>query len=263
LDGATDDEIVERGSALDRGESVACIDARLKAQDKRREQAQVEAEQRRLTAEYIKKAEAQREEQKKIADKQRLQEELTRQERFLHTAEQERITANQWHLFHIAIWRNNPAGIRNEESLRDVCLECGSREVKNGRYGRFPNSGNRECQVCRAIWYVNHCWNCDRPRERSMIDSRDSTNPPCEVCNWRKCAKCNACRIDGCKTNPYSSRNRLRDHLLIVEAERNAPSEHEEAYFFRGEGVDGSDDTCDFCNEKPVTLIKQRFVCKS
>lgn len=110
-------------------------------------------------------------------------------------AEQARIVAEQRHIATIIKWRDNPKGIRNEESFRYICLQCGSNDVEPGR-----NRTNPVCRKCGTTWYVNHCWSCKSGR----IDSRDFETPKCVVCTWHKCAFCGACHQNGCSTTRYS-----------------------------------------------------------
>lgn len=133
-----------------------------------------------------------------------------------------------------SLWRlakkyaGDPHGIRNEERLCDICLQCGSRA--GDKSPQEPSF--KVCPNCHNEWYTNHCWNCKEGR----VDSRDPETPQCPACGWYKCA-CGACHMDGCKTNPYSRDNRLRDrrrftvHKQIAPTPSNTTSGDEESPF--------------------------------
>lgn len=100
-------------------------------------------------------------------------------------------------------YSRSPEGIRNEEQLRNICINCSSDSVVEIE---LINGFNRSCKVCETSWYINHCWNCESGR----VDSRDPKNPRCKVCGWLKCT-CQACHYQGCKTNEYSKDHKLSD----------------------------------------------------
>lgn len=92
-------------------------------------------------------------------------------------------------------YTENPRGVRNEPRMRNVCLVCGSQNVR-------PRSQEehyyRVCRDCGAEWYVNNCWKCGK----GCVDSRDPETPQCSVCGWYKCENCGACKsgCPGCST---------------------------------------------------------------
>lgn len=99
-------------------------------------------------------------------------------------------------------------GIRDESRLQETCVSCGSPEVDwiTTKFGP-----NHDCRKCGEQWYANHCWSC-----RAQVDSRDPETPKCPSCGWHKCAKCDACSINGCHTNPYSREHTYRDVMAGI-----------------------------------------------
>jgi hypothetical protein len=116
-------------------------------------------------------------------------------------------------------YRLDRSGVRLHQ-VSGRCLECGSRQVVRIGEGFGPN---RECKDCGATWYVNHCWSC----ATGEIDSRDPETPACSVCKWYKCAKCHACKMSGCSTNPYSLANKAKDNRI----EQSTPFEIDDSAF--------------------------------
>jgi hypothetical protein len=111
-----------------------------------------------------------------------------------------------------AKYKDSPAGVRHVETLREVCLACGSENTR-ARADLAPDVF--VCWVCSAEWYAGACWSCAAGR----LDSRDPETPPCERCGWTKCAVCGACNPQGCSTNPYSSSSRQRDGVAAQVTE--------------------------------------------
>jgi hypothetical protein len=104
----------------------------------------------------------------------------------------------------IAKYKADPSGIRHVETLKQVCIHCGSERVRE-KSASAPHV--LICTECWAEWYVNRCWSC----QTGWLDSRDPETPACEVCGRTKCAVCGACNRNGCSTNPYSAAHRHRD----------------------------------------------------
>ena len=104
----------------------------------------------------------------------------------------------------IVQYRANPAGVRLVSTLRDVCLHCGSEQVRC-----LSDSLPRKlvCPDCATKWTASACWSCDS----GLLDSRDPETPRCPQCGWSKCAVCGACNPQGCSTNPYNPGHRQRD----------------------------------------------------
>jgi len=88
-------------------------------------------------------------------------------------------------------YQSNPARVRFEDPLRNVCLKCGTSVNWEGL--------TRKCPSCKESWYSSHC-SCQNGR----VDSRDPDTPRCSDCGWLRCADCGACK-DGCRTNPSES----------------------------------------------------------
>jgi len=74
-----------------------------------------------------------------------------------------------------------PRGIRLQNNLSAVCLNCGS----TGTGTTFLTCANNQC---RATWRVNRCLKCKKP-----VDSRDPETPRCTKCGWLICANCLSC----------------------------------------------------------------------
>ena len=127
-------------------------------------------------------------------DKQARERELALQKQ-KDLTEKARIAAEQARIVTAVKWRDDPTGIRNNETLRYICVQCGSEDVELGRFHTNP-----VCRKCGTTWYINHCWSCKNGR----VDSRDPQTPKCAVCKWYKCAFCSACHQNGCSTNRYS-----------------------------------------------------------
>ncbi|GAB4343036.1 MAG: hypothetical protein Kow0037_30870 [Calditrichia bacterium] len=143
-------------------------------------------------------------------------------------------------------FRENPAGIRNESRLREICIKCGSSDVQ-------PRSESERyfkvCRKCGNEWYVNHCWNCGLP-----VDGRDPENPECPECGWLKCV-CGACYIRGCRTNPYHKNNRLKDYGGLIEPLMGDTGDY---------GWDPMPEMCDWCGVHPVSYRDEAFhLCES
>ena len=100
--------------------------------------------------------------------------------------------------------KSNPIGLRFVSTLQDVCLRCGSENVRT-RADNAPHI--LVCPECSLEWYVSPCWSCTT----GLVDSRDLETPPCEQCGYPRCAVCGACNPQGCSTNPYTASRRQRD----------------------------------------------------
>lgn len=107
----------------------------------------------------------------------------------------------------VARFQESPKGIRNYKVMQDVCIVCGSNNVRRPK--KVKLGPNRECQACKSSWYVNHCWSCNK----HQVDSRDPETPKCNVCHWQKCAFCKACDYGGCTTNEYSKHRKYTDAI--------------------------------------------------
>ena len=106
----------------------------------------------------------------------------------------------------IAKFRSEPAGLRRIVTLRDVCLHCGSEQVRC-QSDTLPHV--LVCPDCGTRWSTSACWSC----ATGLLDTRDPETPRCEKCGWTKCAVCGACNPQGCSTNPYSATHRQRDEV--------------------------------------------------
>lgn len=104
-------------------------------------------------------------------------------------------------------YKADPTGIREVETLKHVCIRCGSEWVR-GKTAQTLHV--LVCEECWSEWYVNRCWSC----ATGKLDSRDPETPPCPVCGRIKCAACSACNPNGCTTNPYSAAHRQRDGVV-------------------------------------------------
>ena len=104
----------------------------------------------------------------------------------------------------IVQYRADPTGVRLVSTLRDVCLHCGSEQVRC-----LSDSLPRKmvCPDCATKWTANACWSCSD----GLLDSRDPETARCPQCGWSKCAVCGACNPQGCSTNPYNTGHRQRD----------------------------------------------------
>lgn len=101
-------------------------------------------------------------------------------------------------------YKADSTGIRLVDTLKNVCLNCGSEWVR----GKTAYTHHTlVCEECWAEWYINQCWSCDTGR----LDSRDPETPACRTCGKIKCAVCGACNREGCNTNPYNAAHRQRD----------------------------------------------------
>jgi hypothetical protein len=108
----------------------------------------------------------------------------------------------------IVQYRANPAGVRLVTTLRDVCLKCGSEQVRC-----LSDALPRKlvCPDCATKWTASACWSCTT----GLLDSRDPETPRCPQCGWSKCAVCDACNPQGCSTNTYSLGHRQRDEVAV------------------------------------------------
>ena len=97
-----------------------------------------------------------------------------------------------------------PAGVRHVATLRDLCLNCGSENVRIRTDSR-PHV--RMCSNCNTEWFASRCWSCTT----GQLDSRDPETAPCPQCGYLKCTVCEACNPHGCSTNPYKDTYRQRD----------------------------------------------------
>jgi DNA-directed RNA polymerase subunit RPC12/RpoP len=104
----------------------------------------------------------------------------------------------------LARYKSDPDGLRFIVTLREVCLRCGSENVRT-RSDNMPHV--LVCRDCSSEWLVSHCWSC----ATGLLDSRDPGTPRCKQCGWPKCAVCGACNPQGCSTNLYNSGHRQRD----------------------------------------------------
>lgn len=105
-------------------------------------------------------------------------------------------------------YKADPTGIRHIETLKHVCIRCGSEWVR----GKTAETLHvLVCEECWAEWYVNDCWSCTTGK----LDSRDPETPQCKICGRIKCATCGACHPGGCTTNPYSAAHRQRDGVAV------------------------------------------------
>ena len=66
-------------------------------------------------------------------------------------------------------YQSNPARVRFEDPLRNVCLKCGTSVNWEGL--------TRKCPSCKESWYSSHC-SCQNGR----VDSRDPDTPRCSDC---------------------------------------------------------------------------------
>jgi len=105
-------------------------------------------------------------------------------------------------------YKRDPVGLRHVATLRDVCLNCGSENIRT-RADQAPHV--RVCWECSAEWFASGCWSCTT----GLLDSRDPETPPCKQCGWPKCAICGACNPQGCSTNPYNASHRQRDEVTV------------------------------------------------
>lgn len=87
--------------------------------------------------------------------------------------------------FYLDEFRNDPAGIRLNVHMADICLNCGNQSP-------FVYEGKRVCPHCGIWWYRDHCWRC----KDQHVDSRDPRTPRCPNCRYWICAKCDACFCD-------------------------------------------------------------------
>lgn len=104
----------------------------------------------------------------------------------------------------MAQYKLAPAGVRLVATLRDVCLNCGSENIRVRTASR-PNV--RMCSNCNTDWFASRCWSC----ATGQLDSRDPETAPCPQCGYLKCADCGGCNPHGCSTNPYSTNHRQVD----------------------------------------------------
>jgi hypothetical protein len=109
----------------------------------------------------------------------------------------------------IAQFRADPTGLRKAVTLREVCLHCGSEQVRC-QSDNLPRV--LVCPDCATRWIANACWSC----ATGLLDTRDPETPRCRQCGWPKCAECGACNPQGCSTNPYNSSHRQQDEILVV-----------------------------------------------
>lgn len=115
-------------------------------------------------------------------------------------------------------YRENPSGIRNDSRFINICIRCGSNDVKskNDQQTYF-----KICNRCGNNWYHNHCWSCSSHRQ---VDSRDSENYICTSCGWVKCT-CGACR-HGCGRTGHYDNNHIIEPTEVerekIEAEKAA-----------------------------------------
>jgi hypothetical protein len=104
-------------------------------------------------------------------------------------------------------YKSHAARVRFVPTILDVCLKCGSENVRT----RADNMLHMlVCTECYFEWYASRCWSCTTGR----LDSRDPETPLCERCNFPRCAVCGACNLQGCSTNPYHPGHRQRDEVL-------------------------------------------------
>ena len=149
-------------------------------------------------------------------------------------------TAKQQHS--LKKYQTDPTGVRNELSLRYVCLNCGSEDsVKRTRAGQ--GSRNR-CLTCGTEWYVNHCWNCTSGR----VDERDPKTPKCNVCGWQKCI-CTACRTMGCSTNPFTKQKTLTSPAFAGQSLQDILLDF---------GTH-QPDTCDWCDRTDIAYRDEAY----
>lgn len=97
-----------------------------------------------------------------------------------------------------------PSGLRLIATLRDVCLNCGSENI---RIHSDTRPHVRMCSNCNTDWFASRCWSCTT----GLLDSRDPETQPCPQCGRLKCADCGACNPQGCSTNEYNTNHRQRD----------------------------------------------------
>lgn len=139
-------------------------------------------------------------------------------------------------------YKENATGIRNDDAMRHVCLNCASdntdykikfadpyKPVTEFVPSRWVHSaqGYQRCQYCGTEWYINHCWSCHSGR----VDDRDPTTPRCRACNWCKCSKCQSCSLMGCVTNPYSKDNKYVDAAPKITSKPVVTDENVEILF--------------------------------
>ena len=108
----------------------------------------------------------------------------------------------------IAQFRSDPVGLRHVVTLREVCLHCGSEQVRC-QSDTLPRV--LVCPDCGTEWSASACWSC----ATGLLDTRDPETPPCQQCGWSKCAVCGACNPQGCSTNPYTTEHRQRDEVTV------------------------------------------------
>jgi hypothetical protein len=148
-------------------------------------------------AEQAREAQGVRSAQALAEQKQQLQADKTRQREAAAAARRNRPAL-------IAQYKSDPAGLRNITTLTDVCLRCGSEQVRCSSTN-IPYM--LVCPECSTQWTVSSCWSCTK----GQLDSRDPENVRCKACGWLKCTECGACNPRGCTTNPYNTSHRQRD----------------------------------------------------
>lgn len=148
-------------------------------------------------AEQVQEAQVTRAAQAQAQQAQQLQAKAKRQHETAAEAIRQRPTL-------IARYRSDPTGLRYVQTLREVCLRCGSEQARN-RLDQTPHVF--VCRKCATEWFAGPCWSC----ATGLLDSRDPETPQCKQCRWPKCAVCGACNQKGCSTNPYHTGHRQRE----------------------------------------------------
>jgi hypothetical protein len=175
---------------------------------------------------HIRENQAQQDEQAREAGATQAAQAKADQARELHVAkmlrQEETAEARRGRPMLIVQFRNNPAGVRNAVTLRDVCLHCGSEDVRC-QSDSLPRI--LVCPDCGTSWSAGICWSCTT----GMLDTRDPEMPRCKQCGWPKCAVCGACNPQGCSTNPYSASHRQRDEVTAGGSRALSPEMAPEA----------------------------------